>query len=155
MNLPDPNLSYTFTLVSAEQTLSGVACSAPLTGSLTIEVDADPVFVSITPPTGTVLCIGDTVSLEVTATGDNLSYQWYHNTLPTGTDSNILTIPSASVADAGDYYVVISGCGTPATSTIVELLLNQPTVIVNESAGGTYCEGDTINLFVNATGVGL
>ncbi|RYY81664.1 MAG: hypothetical protein EOO15_24125, partial [Chitinophagaceae bacterium] len=109
-NLPDPNLTYTFTLVSVEQTLSGVACSAPLTGSVTIEVDADPVFVGITPVSPQVLCIGEALSLAVTATGDNLSFQWFRDgavPTPVGTDSPTFNIASATAADAGDYYVEI------------------------------------------------
>ncbi|WP_035693776.1 choice-of-anchor L domain-containing protein, partial [Flavobacterium soli] len=157
-NLPDPTLSYTFTLVSVEQTLSGVTCSADLTGSLTIEVDDDPVFVSITPNSGTVLCIGDDVTLQVVATGANLSYQWYKNdtTQPVGTDQPTFTISNAASTDAGEYFVVISGsCGTPVTSTIVELILNQPTVITDEPDAQTVCEGQAINLEVVATGVDL
>ncbi|RYY46311.1 MAG: DUF11 domain-containing protein, partial [Chitinophagaceae bacterium] len=109
-NLPDPNLTYTFTLVSVEQTLSSVTCSAPLTGSLTIEVDADPVFVGITPASPQVLCIGEALALAVTATGDDLSFQWFRDgavPTPVGTDSPTFNIASATAADAGDYYVEI------------------------------------------------
>jgi|GEM_PF-5260978 len=154
--LADPSLAYTYTLVSVSVTSSGVSCTAPLTGSLSIDVDADPVFVSISPATGTVLCIGDPVTLSVVATGANLSYQWLRDGNPVGTDSATLAIPSASIADAGDYTVEISGsCGTPVTSTVVELILNQPTVITDQPDGQTVCVGQPISLEVVATGISL
>ncbi len=54
----------------------------------------------------------DRVELKVVATNGNdggtLSYQWYKDGVAVGTDSDTFVIPSASVADSGNYNVVIT-----------------------------------------------
>ena len=51
---------------------------------------------------------GDRVTLSVEASvsdGGTLSYQWYKDETPIGTDSNNFVIDSAAMSDSGAYYV--------------------------------------------------
>lgn len=139
--------STTFTLVSAES--SSGQCSTVLTGSVTIIVEPNPVI--ITQPEGASVCEGQTISLSVTATGSNLIYQWYKGSsiIAGGTEPTFLLF-STTVADSGNYTCVVSSsCGTPNTSSIAE-------VVVNNGANGSPCD-DTIQLvaFVDANSNGV
>ncbi len=49
------------------------------------------------------------VNLRVGVAGDGAHYQWYHDGVPIpGATRNTLVLPSVTVADAGDYQVVVS-----------------------------------------------
>ena len=61
---------------------------------------------------------GESATFTVTATGDNLGYQWQVN----GTDipaanSDTYTIASVAVGDAGDYRCVVSNTVTSESVT--------------------------------------
>lgn len=63
---------------------------------------------------------GEALSLSVTASGSSpLAYQWYQNgSALGGATSSILSIASASHADAGNYFVVVSNPAGRATSEV-------------------------------------
>jgi hypothetical protein len=58
--------------------------------------------------------------LGVTAIGGNLTYQWYHDGVAiSGATDSVYDVQSATAADYGDYFVVVTGsCGTDTSNTI-------------------------------------
>ncbi|TVZ60061.1 HYR domain-containing protein [Flavobacteriaceae bacterium MAR_2010_105] len=114
-----------------------------------------------TEPENVGICENNATSLSVVAAGDDLSYQWYFNGgsgyVPTGTNSNILNFPSASLTDAGSYYVVISnsaGDCPSVTSQTVTLNVNENISIdvSSQPASGIRCENDSYTFTVDANG---
>src|SRR5690554_5242375 len=76
-------------------------------------------------------CVGESGELKITATGTQpLTYQWYHNGSPTGTNTNILSFASFVAGDDGDYYCEVSNSGGSVTSDIIVLRIdsNMPTI---------------------------
>ncbi|RIA09324.1 HYR domain-containing protein [Flavobacteriaceae bacterium MAR_2010_72] len=114
-----------------------------------------------TEPENVGICENNATSLSVVAAGDDLSYQWYFNGgsgyVPTGTNSNILNFPSASLTDAGSYYVVISnsaGDCPSVTSQTVTLNVNENISIdvSSQPVSGIRCENDSYTFTVDANG---
>jgi hypothetical protein len=105
------------------------------------------VTVTVLPPVITVqpgdqvVGIGQTAAFSVTATGSApLSYQWYrgNGTLVPGANARILTFASASVADSGTYYCVVTNTAGTATSNTATLTVsNLVSTTVYESTMGT------------------
>ncbi len=78
------------------------------------------------PVAPSVVGIGNSFSMSVSATGANLTYQWYKggvaiNLVDNSTaQSATYSVSAASSADYGNYSVVVSGdCGTSVTSSTV------------------------------------
>jgi hypothetical protein len=88
------------------------------------------VGVTITvPPQSLVTNVGATVSFSVTATGTGqLSYQWRFNgaNIPGATDVT-LSLTNVQLASAGDYWAVVTGPFSSATSASAQLILLQQT----------------------------
>jgi hypothetical protein len=73
-------------------------------------------------PTDTVVTIGSPATLSVTASGENLFYQWYKNgAVIAGATGSTLTFPNAQVSDAGVYTVVVGNSGGTVTSAPARL----------------------------------
>ena len=84
-------------------------------------------------PVGADLCIEDSVTFTVTATGsETLTYQWRVNGVDIPGETNAsLTLNNLAVADAGDYDCVVSnGCGSE-TSAIAVLTVATLDVSIN------------------------
>jgi gliding motility-associated-like protein len=83
------------------------------------------------------------INLSVTATGDNLSYQWKKGGIDIASATNAaFSISNAILADAGDYTVEITGtCGT-TTSNIATVTINENTATIPGFTAGisTSCE---------------
>lgn len=93
------------------------------------------------PAAVSVVCPGNSVSVPVSYSGTASGFQWYKDNLATPVASQttaILSIPSPTVADAGNYSLVITGACNSVTSTAFSLsLTNPPTrLYVNASAVG-------------------
>ncbi|MCK4998068.1 MAG: immunoglobulin domain-containing protein, partial [Anaerohalosphaera sp.] len=141
----DPNLT-TVTAVPVADTGTGSASYTPatelardavytwrvdeeLTGGTILEgsewsfetVPSTPV-VTTQPAVDTLVDAGTAVDLTVEAlnpfTSDDtgMTYQWYHGVTPVGTDSVTLSIPSAQIADEGEYYCVVTITPNGATA---------------------------------------
>ncbi|HBZ67805.1 MAG TPA: hypothetical protein DEO70_13305 [Bacteroidales bacterium] len=111
----------------------------------------------IDQPDSLSVCIGDNVSFVLAATGDSLSYQWFHYTTPVGTNSNTLVIPNAQYADTGAYIcriIVPNGCDT-IFSDPVDLNINRYPVITNQPDSVSVCIGDNVTFALTATGDSL
>ncbi|MBN2682168.1 MAG: VCBS repeat-containing protein [Bacteroidales bacterium] len=68
-------------------------------------------------------CDGSVGNLNVAASGTNLNYEWFKNSMPTGVTTSVLNFPMLTTSDAGTYYCEISNvCGMvtsiPATVTV-------------------------------------
>ena len=75
-----------------------------------------------TQPVDVNAVVGEDVSFNVTATGDNLTYQWRYNSSDiSGAENNIYSMTNVQIPDAGNYTVIVSGnCGdvTPENSPL-------------------------------------
>src|SRR5690606_34497358 len=79
-----------------------------------------------TQPQSVNVCEGEDVTLSVVAEGDNLSYQWYENGNPTGTNTSSLTLTNLTAN--GTYYVAITGaaaCGGAITSNTITVTVHE------------------------------
>ncbi|HLO81780.1 MAG TPA: T9SS type A sorting domain-containing protein [Chitinophagaceae bacterium] len=91
-------------------------------------------------PDNAEVCAGEDVTFTVEATGTNIAYQWYNGGgAITGENSASLTITDVDPSDAGDYYVIVSGC-TNATSTSATLVVKPITAIETQPVDLTTCE---------------
>lgn len=88
-------------------------------------------------PKGAILVIGDSYTLEVTATGGT-SYKWYKGGKEiTGATDATYVITSVELSDAGLYKVEVSGgCGDPVMSNEVEIKVGDGTAIFIEEIVG-------------------
>lgn len=88
----------------------------------------------------TAVCQNELSTLSVSATGGNLTYQWYSNSVNSntggtplsGSTSSTLTIPTATTGTTY-YYTIVSGC-TPINSNAVAVTVN---------AGGSWIGSNT------------
>jgi len=91
----------------------------------------DPAPVITDQPDDTVAPLGSPATLSVTASGNNLFYQWYKDgVLISGANSSTLTFPSVQLSDAGVYTVVITNSGGSVTSNPARLTVISPTLQV-------------------------
>lgn len=72
----------------------------------------------ITPPPDRTVAAGDTLILDVTATGEFPSYQWHRDGEPLpGATARLLTIAGAAPSHAGNYTVTVANSGGSVTSS--------------------------------------
>ncbi len=91
----------------------------------------DPIPVITDQPDDTTVTLGSPATLSVTATGNNLFYQWYKNgVLISGANSPTLSFPNAQLSDAGVYTVVVSNSGGSVTSSPGRLTVISSTLTV-------------------------
>ena len=149
--IANPMVSTTYSVVV---TSSITGCNATaLTPTVNVVTDA----VITTQPIATSICEGGTTSLTVVATGPGLTYQWMLNGANiTGANSATYTITGATLAQSGNYSVLVTPiCGTTATSTPVALVVN-PTPTATAPSNVSYCLGDTTSsLTLNGTPSGV
>ena len=108
------------------------------------------------------LCEGESTTITISATGDNLVYLWKKNGQPivdaniTGIDADVLDISNATPDNAGDYTCTVTGsCGPLRTSNVVTLTVNPTTAITVNPLGADRCEGDQVTFSVTAVGSGI
>ncbi|MES2765305.1 MAG: ice-binding family protein [Bacteroidota bacterium] len=115
----------------------------------------------ITQPSNQTACAGGSASFTVSATGDNLTYQWRKGIVNISNGGNIsgatsatLTINPVNTADAATTYnVVVSGSTSPsATSNNASLTVNTAPAITSQPTNQTTCSGSTATFSVTATG---
>lgn len=121
-----------------EERTNNVACFYAQITECIVTIDANPSPQFVCPPNL------NTASFSVSATGPALTYQWYKeagttdikltNTAPySGVTTSTLTINPVTSAQAGDYYVVVTGsCGAAKTSTPAALsVVNAPDITMD------------------------
>ena len=108
----------------------------------------------ITQPKSVVAGAGTGASLYVEATGTDLQYQWYKNSVPLPGEMNAtLSFASVSIQDKGAYHVTVTNLVGSVTSESATIAVNVlPVVIQTPPAGTNLTTGGTILLQVEVTG---
>ncbi|MGK4568110.1 immunoglobulin domain-containing protein [Flavobacterium sp. 3HN19-14] len=104
-------------------------------------------------PVSTEVCNGQSLAFYLTATGENLQYQWFHNGefIPAA-NSDTYVIPGVSLADSGDYTCTIFNNTEPSvTSIAATLIVSESAIIVDINPNVNACYGDPVTLGVIAT----
>ena len=130
------------------------ACGTLTSATVSVAVNETP-QITAQPETLT-LCEGGHASFSVTATGTGLRYQWFKNgeAIPSAIANNYI-LPNVSLSDIGAYSVRVSNsCGT-VISAVAQLTVNKTSMIITQPESQILCEGETINLSVEAAGDGL
>jgi hypothetical protein len=129
---------------------------AVVTVSEATAISGDPVIGNAT------LCQGESTTITISATGDNLTYLWKKNGQPitdaniSGINTDVLVISGAQPANEGDYTCTVTGnCGSSRTSNIATLTVYPTTAVTTQPLSATRCEGDQVTFTVSATGSGL
>ena len=112
--------------------------------SAEISMSADGIFefpmppIITQPPQSQTVLSGKTPSINVTATGSSLSYQWFlNNNGISGASASVLNLSSASTNDAGSYLVVVTNSLGSATSGVANLtVVLPPSLKMNISTSG-------------------
>ncbi|MDO9512401.1 MAG: immunoglobulin domain-containing protein, partial [Bacteroidales bacterium] len=101
-------------------------------------------------------CIGNSVTLNIAATGDSLKYQWRRDGINVpGATSASLTINPVNLTNTGYYTCVISNtCGTQTTNS-GRLTVNVAPVITLQPKKVSTCPGLSTGFTVTATGDSL
>jgi gliding motility-associated-like protein len=134
------------------------ACNQPVTtANIDFIVNEKPA-ITVEPQVAPDYCAGQTVTLNLTATGTNITYQWYKDNTSNplsnsanifGATSNSLTIAASLVSDSGTYFCILSGSCTPAvTSQSVVVTIKEAPSITADPVAVTICANETINLSV-------
>jgi len=108
--------------------------SAICTALLSYNVVAPPSIT--TQPAGASVNVGVGFTLSVTATGSNLTYQWYQGSTAIGGATSASYSKSATTSDSGSYTVVVSNSAGSVTSTAVTVTVTQPTPTTTTSSSG-------------------
>jgi hypothetical protein len=116
-------------------------------------------------PTAVEACAGSNINFTITATGQNVSYQWkkggvalVDNTLITGAKTANLGLKTIAGADAGLYTCdITSDCfATPITSQSASLTVYLPaSVITPPPATASACAGSDLTLSLEASGANI
>ena len=139
---PTPSRSVSgSTLYYVSQKNNASTCEGPRT-AITVVVNA-PTAITTQPVSPSAVCLNaSSNTISVTATGQNVTYQWYTNTTNSTTGATAITnattnsyvIPT-NVAGTKYYYVVVTGtCGSAITSTIVAQVINSSTFTTDVSS---------------------
>jgi hypothetical protein len=117
------------------------------------DTDTNPFFLHIgTPPAVTwqpidrTLCELDTLQLTMSADGENVMYQWYHDQTPiSGANDTILEIIQVDLNDAGTYYcAAFNACINVHTDTVDVVINSAPELELGPDQ--EYCEGTSVTL---------
>ena len=141
-------------------TIVSNACGSSTSNIATLTINTPPTI--IYQSGNTTSCEGVSASLNVTATGTQLSYQWYQveagNWIPETGGTNSTYSPSTSTVGNFNYYCIINGtCAPVDTSNSMNVTVNAPPSITSVNPGTqTDCQnGSATNLTIAATGAGL
>ncbi len=127
--------------------LVGAATSAVAT--LTV-LDAQPWFLQ--QPIGGTITAGSNFTLSAVARGSEpIAYQWRQNGagVPSGTRSS-LTLSNVTMASAGSYDVVVSNVAGVATSSVVQVKVNQKPLMLLGLTNQIVDAGSNVLLTVSA-----
>jgi uncharacterized repeat protein (TIGR01451 family)/gliding motility-associated-like protein len=132
--------------------ITGLFAPADTSLNVTLTIETAPV-INVQPLSQTI-CEGDSVTFQVTSSGNGLSYQWrlgnvniIDNASISGSTTSQLTIDPAQLTDAAlNYNVIISNVCLNDTSNFVSLTVNALPLAVPTS-NSPICAGSPINLF--------
>ncbi len=123
----------------------------------TLSVGTVPQFV--TPPTGRIANIGQTISLKIVATGTPaVTYRWKKNGVflsdggnISGSETTTLNIANLVAGDAGSYVAVATNSVGTADSAAAALVVVTPPVITSRPATRLAALGNPVSFSVAAT----
>ena len=133
--------------------------------NIVVTVKALPAFVSTTG--NRMLCEFGVTTFNVTATGSDLSYQWYVNqgsgfvalgdtAVYFGANQKTLSLYGVTRRMSGYiYHAVVSGCSPSVTSTNDTLRVNTIPEIIHQPKDSTICATKNATFKVSATGTAL
>jgi PKD repeat protein len=162
-----PGATTTYTLVSAKDA-NGCMVTSPsanLIGSATVTVRALPAIT--TSPVNKTICEFGQTSFAVTATGTDLTYQWYVNegsgfiALADGgvyfgaTGATLSIFGGTRLMTGYIYHAVVTGCASSVTSGDATLTVNTVPEIVTQPSDSTICLGANATFSVTATGTAI
>jgi len=125
------------------------ACGTVASANATLTVT--PLTAITVQPVSQSICLGSAVTFSVTATGTPaLTYQWFFNNVAiAGATNATLTIASVTVANGGNYTVVVTGpCGVVTSNVAVLTILARPTAALSTAGATTVCAGGQVPLDV-------
>ncbi len=113
-----------------------------------------PAIISVTENiTGS---IGGSLTLEVTASGDDLTYQWMKDETDMGSETeSVLYIHNFQIDDVGAYKVRVSNSSGSVTSRKIYVNDQGAPTITSLSENVSASTGDDFELYVTATGDNL
>ena len=128
------------------------ASGAQTSGSAMLTVMTTPSISN--QPVSLTIVAGSPANFSVSATGGGtLTYQWrFTGTNLDGETSSSLAIPSAQLAQAGDYSVTVSNAVGFAVSDVATLTVLVPAEIVIQPTNLTVVAGAAADFFVAASG---
>ena len=113
-------------------------------------------------PTNQVVSVNYSATFSLTASGYNLSYQWYYRTSSSGSWTSISGATSSSYTVTGtssnngyQYRCIVTNAAGTATSNAVTLTAVTSPVITEHPASQAQAEGIWATFTVTATGYGL
>ena len=125
--------STTYTIAS----VSDLYGTGNVTGTVTVSIHA-PATITVQPVSAAVICAGSSTTLDVTATGAGITYQWYNKKTGIIDGEKNRTI---TVTTAGDYYVIVTGTCNAVTSAQTSVTVNQ--LPQGTLSANTICVGGT------------
>jgi gliding motility-associated-like protein len=130
----------------------GNACSSIATSGMQVWIDA-PLTIT-EQPANTHACAGDDITLTITATGENITYQWQKNNVDIAGETNsVLHLNALASNDSGTYQCVVSSVCDIVVSAAARVYVSDPTAIsVNPPAMVALCQGTMLSISVTATG---
>jgi|GEM_PF-2434674 len=98
------------------------------------ELNVGSVPIITVQPTNITVCEGDTIKIQIQATGDGISYEWRKgSTLIPNANTNTLTILNAKLTDAGSFNCTVRGECTPfPVSTNATVTVRRKTSVTSQ-----------------------
>jgi len=104
--------------------------------------------ITVQPTLAERICEGSAVLLQVEAVGEGITFQWQRNGVNLiGRTSPMLAITNVSMADTGDYRVIVFGACCNDTSNVVRLNVDLKPMVVAMS-DTTILSGQNVTLYV-------
>jgi gliding motility-associated-like protein len=100
------------------------------------------------------ICVGQSTTFSVVATGTNLTYQWFKGGVAiSGATSSTYTISNATEADSGDFYCIITSASCPPlpSDTVTLLVKPLPFATISQGTPSAICEGESTQVIFNGT----
>ncbi len=123
-----------------------------VTNNVSVRLNKETEIVSA--PKKQTVCPGKPVTLDVTATGTNLSYQWQRNAVNiSGATAASYTIAKVDSQTIGSYRVVVTGiCGTRTSDAAEVTKRNSPGILVEPATLVTAKIGQSLQIAMEPSG---
>jgi gliding motility-associated-like protein len=106
-------------------------------------------------PTDQEVCEGSSLTLNASATGTGISYQWRRNGVDlTGQTAASLTLNAVIPAQSGNYDVLAYNQCDTVTSNIAVVIIDPATAVLSSGNDTLVCIGGTVDFKITANGHG-